>query len=153
MKLLMETIKGKKFEIHVGDDGRFFSVDDGSRTEADTLAGLKTKLASGMRRAAVKVEIPVVWWNNGKLKRGMFTGIHARNQNLLLREDDGKSEQISSWEGSKKYFPPEHAEQLAELSAASVAAANALEAFTDKYSFDIRYEIKKIVETCEAAPQ
>lgn len=102
---------GKTYEVLVDEDGRFAFYSDSIYHRADTLEGLR-KLA---RRLKAKFELPFTRVNAEGVRNGTVTGIHASNSNLLVRWDDGSTEQIYGYSSSSGDMP--------QLSHADFAAA------------------------------
>jgi len=156
MKLTSIEVKGKTFEVDVHQrDGRFSTEHGGDTVYATTLDELKTKLAGQISRSKVKLNIPFVRWetdkyNNGRksrLVRGVVTGMHASNRNILVRFDGQKSTEQESGYNSEKHVRPEVADELLRLGAARDKANEEYDEFVREHSFDAREEIRKLLGT------
>lgn len=141
-------VKGKKYKVSVDSEGRFYASHDNERVSADSLKQLENKLA-GFINDSKKVTISFVkweradWYNKkGRLRRGVITGIHAGNGNLLLKYDDEKV-RLQQWSGS--YYDPIHAEELEQLARAVEKAEAELEAFKNRHSFDGKARVRKLL--------
>ena len=142
MKLSDIEIKGRKFGVEVDqDDGKFFASLDGDRVYAPSLDELKTKLAGRLTRSKVKVSIPFVRWDEGKLLKGIITGIHASNGNLLVAWDGKKGSEQEY--GYKEYINPVVADELARLGKARDDAKQALDDLIEKHSFNGKEAVRK----------
>lgn len=143
MDLTEIEVKGKKFDVSVDErDGRFCANFDGFEVRAYTLAGLKSALAKRVSNSNVKTSIPFVRWENGKLRAGTITGIHASNRNLLVKwkEEKGTEQKYSGY--ANLYITPEVADLYAALAKASEDAEKALDEFTEANSFDGREAVR-----------
>jgi hypothetical protein len=145
MKFGSVEVKGKKFDIEVGSDGKFGTNSDGSWLKADTLDQLKTKLATQISRAKLKLSIPFCRWvAGGRLRKGIITGIHASNNNILVKFDDEKTtEQEDIWYSGGAYIDPEHAGELDRLGKACMKASQEYDDFVDKHKFNAKEAVRK----------
>src|SRR5207237_10661667 len=116
---------------------------DGDRVYAPSLDELKTKLASRLTRSKVKVSIPFVRWDDGKLLKGTITGIHASNSNLLVTWDGKKGSEQEYGYGSAKYVSPAMADELARLGKARDDARQALDDLIEKHSFNGKEAVRR----------
>lgn len=87
-------VEGQKFEITVNnDDGTFWSEIAGESVWSSNLKGLETKfwqlvaLDHDEKRHKVSFNIEKRW----------ATGIHGGNGNLIVKEADGSTTQLRSW--------------------------------------------------------
>jgi hypothetical protein len=142
MKLTTIEVKGKKLEVGVWDNGQFYTELGNEQVHADSLEHLKTLCAKKLARAAVKLNIPFLRFDNGQLKRGTITGLHASNRNVLVKWEDGTSSQEYSYQ-STDYIKPELVDEYVKLSQASFVAENALTKFTKLNNMDPKVEIRK----------
>jgi hypothetical protein len=74
--------------------------------------------------------------------RGTITGLHASNDNILVRWEDGNTEQERSYT-SNVYVRPEVADQYAVLGQALDQAQKQFDSFVEKHSLDAKEEIEK----------
>src|SRR5580704_5740868 len=85
-------VRGNKYSITVGDEDGVFRANtaNGSQVSAPTRVELIKKIAAATRRA---LSIPVMVWDNekSKVKRGVITGKHAGNDNLLIKWNGERS--------------------------------------------------------------
>ena len=136
------VIKGKTFAVSLSDSGDFFTDVDGDQVRSESLKELKSKLAKIMLRST-RVSIPFCRWESacwnekgpGKLRTGVIVGIHASNNNLLLRFNGEKGSIQDRGYSLSSFFEPKDGEQLQRLQLAAFAANEALKAFTTKYAF------------------
>src|SRR5258708_5655875 len=124
MKLTTVNVRGQDFAVHVTDQGKFFAELDGDQLTAASLDELRTKLARATLIRNKKLAIPFVLWEEGKMRRGVCTGRHATNRNLLVKWDGQKgAEQISRHYGtSDTFIDPNVETEYTELCKAADAA-------------------------------
>lgn len=152
MKFDTLTIRGLAFEIEVDDRGSFFCRTDGGILKATTLEGLKKKLTEHSRAKQVNISIPFVYWDDGgwdtknKLIRGVCVGIHAGNDNLLVKLGNGDVQQLSGYRNSDKYVAPEHGQELARIQRAIQQLKKERDEFYEKFALDLRAMIIKALE-------
>lgn len=139
-------VKGKKFQVSIGDEGKFFAEFDNEQITAESLKQLTDKLASRIKKSK-RVAIPVCMWKEeswndepGKIRFGTIIGIHGGNDNLLVQFDDEKtSEQV----GYGNFFDPADATELKRLTEILEAAEKAFEAFKTKYAIDAKAKVRE----------
>ena len=144
-----EKIGGVKYDVNVNSDGVFWATVDGSDVKAPSLKELRDKLTAITRQKRKGVKIPFIVWESewhdqpGRIEKGVCTGIHSGNHNLLaLMGTSTLVKQISGYHGGP-FFQPEQAAQLEKLQRNVEAAAEALEEFTEKYRIDLAKLVEK----------
>lgn len=124
--------EGRTFETTITNAGEFCAMLDGECISNKTLDGLQTKLSMLLRRAVVRIAIPVTRLVEGshtrpQLVNGVLTGLHRANGNPLFKSDGGATEQLTYYGSSgvlERLTPEQHEEFFklhAELGAASLA--------------------------------
>ena len=149
-KLKQLEVKGKKFHVFVNDEGKFFADFDGEQVSADSLKQLTDKLASRIKHAR-RVSIPICMWEQrswseeaGRIRTGTILGIHASNNNLLVKfDDETKSEQVSYGD----FFDPADADELKRLAEAMDSAERAFNAFKEKHEIDAKEKVRALLES------
>lgn len=141
MKLTTIEVKGKKFEVGVFHNGKFCAVLGNDQVTADSLENLKTQLSKRMMKSGIKLNIPFVRFDDGKLQAGTITGLHAETR-ALVQWADGTSSQEYTY-GSEDYIRPEFAGEYERLSQASHEADQALAKFVKQHNMDPKVEIRK----------
>jgi hypothetical protein len=151
MKLTTINVRGQDFAVHVTDEGKFFSELDGARIDAASLDELRTKLARATLMRNKKLAIPIIEWHEGKMRRGVCTGRHAANQNLLVKwEGQAKgSEQTGRW-NSDTFIDPTVEAEYAELCQADEAAGKACREFEKKHTVDVNKLVNEAYAAAEA---
>jgi hypothetical protein len=145
-----EEIRGVKYEIHVDDKGRFCIQIDGDWIKAPTFESLKKRLSEIGRVKQKNIAIPFVYWekdyhDKGKILRGVCVGIHAGNNNLLVKYGNEKTaQQLSTWR-MEPCLDPKHADRLETLNRAVTAAEKALEDFVEKNKLDLPKMVAEII--------
>jgi hypothetical protein len=151
MKFDTIEIRGIKIEIWVDSTGQFFADVDDERYAAPTLELLKKKLNDATRAKQKNVSIPFVYWyegwdDEGRIVRGVATGIHVGNGNLLVKlKGDDRSEQLSNYRRDEAKFDPKHADELMSLWKAKKAASKAIETFTKAHSINLKDLVMKAI--------
>jgi len=144
-KIKTLEIDGSQIEIYANEDGDFFAQVEGrDRVKAPTLKQLERKLRDIKRLNRVKVPITLLKtpsWRSDKqtisFTQGDITGIHASNRALLFKSHDGKSEQLSSYDGQIcRRLTEEEIHHTQSLWEAKVAAEAAWEAHEQSLKVD-----------------
>lgn len=153
MKYTTEKIRGINFEIEIDPGGLFFCKVDGDTISDVTLDGLKKKLMEHSRTKQKGISIPFVMWQEGdydaekgKVVKGVCVGVHAGNDNLMVRLGGGAIEQFSHWRGNTKVFPPECADKLKELRQAHIRTKKELDEFTVENNLNLRELVAKAMK-------
>jgi hypothetical protein len=124
-------VAGTEYPVTLGVSDHKFTVDLGGlgRLQAASFAELEKQA----RKVKVPFELPFIFVTQDGIRLGTVTGIHAGNGNVLIRWEDGTTEQQPRWSGGK-YMPRQPAgdeARLRELMEARNAAQHALEEFTE----------------------
>ena len=138
-------VKGKKFQVSISDEGKFFAEYDREQISAESLKQLTDKLASRIKKSK-RVNIPICMWEKeswsdkpGKIRTGTIIGIHGSNDNILVKfDDEQKSEQISYGD----FFDPADAAELKRLCQALNDAEQAFENFKKKHEIDAKEKVR-----------
>lgn len=143
MKLTTMEVKGRTLAVNVDAMGDFSAiVGEGVTVHAKTLEELREKIGKAMATAAVRVNIPVMRNNDGRVQRGAFTGIHGSNGNYLIKwEGEKGTDQISYFSfssGYSRFIDPACEAEYAELVRRSAEADRALESFEKQHFLDIK---------------
>lgn len=138
MKLCKRNIRGQDVDIEIYDSGEFGAEVEGQQIHDKSLEGLIERLNKAMRQVSAKVAVRFVRWDDGKLRRGTITGIHASNRNLLIKWDGQKGvDQEYTWSDSKYLaLSNDEEEVFVSLCTARDKAQNAVTAFIKKHSFN-----------------
>jgi hypothetical protein len=143
----VETIRGVEYEISLTGAGIFTVEVDGDDITATTYEALRKKLMAINKK---KIAIPFVYWDKDaeKIARGVVVGIHAGNNNVLVKQDGRQNvEQLRSWFGRNRYFAPGVAAKLRELNKALMKAEKDLESFSEKNALDLGELATKALST------
>lgn len=157
-------VRGTKYEIEVDEAGRWHTIVGSERVTAESRSELKDKLLELSAKAAVKVAIPfTLMTSSGGVRRdrsparGVITGIHAGNGNMLVKW-------LSGWQaGTSTQWTPsyqdvifegdvslEDAAEYARLREADQQAKQALALFINERKIELRdrvvVAIKEAVE-------
>jgi hypothetical protein len=138
--------------------GTLFETElDGQPLSSESWEGLVTKVAKAVRKSSVKISIPFSKLEEAaagcgaRVRNGLVTGIHGANGNLLVKWDDGKSEQARSF-GSVSYVRRLSAAEARELVSAANAAFLAQRAVWDALSgfrIDLQREAARAVREAQ----
>lgn len=134
------NIRGRKIPVSVDDgDGKFYAEIDGDEVTRGTLQSLRATLSS--RAAKEAVETPIISveesWESGKLKikKGVVTGKHSGNGNLLLRYEGEDTTRQGYRYGCKILRGDTNTGKLRALYAAKEKAKNAYSEFISDHLF------------------
>lgn len=136
----IKTVSGD-LPVDIDGDGRFSSNLEGTSIYADTLQALTEKVRD-LSKKMVKMEIPGTVirygrWDTGDPKFAdiIVTGIHSANNNLMVKDDKGKTYQFTYY-GDHCYvrLTVERQEEYLRLRKAKLDA----EAAFDKFEKSIR---------------
>lgn len=148
MKFDTIKIRGISFDIFINNQGKFFTQIDGDDVKADSFDALKKKLMSSTGRKSIS--IPFVYWEDagwnsesGHLVRGVCVGMHAGNDNLLVKLGNDQGTQQFSAYHHEQHFDPKHAEEITRLQEALTSANKAWEKFKEKHRFNLRDAVVK----------
>lgn len=109
-------VRGTSYPVTVDEAGRWHTIVGSERITGDTRAELQDKLRELSAKAAVRVEIPFVLMTAGGgirregdgTARGIVTGIHAGNGNMLVDWKTG-------WQaGQKTQWTPSYSDVIFE---------------------------------------
>lgn len=139
-------VKGKKFQVSIDDEGKFFAEYEHEQISAESLKQLTDKLASRIARSK-RVNIPFCMWEKeswndkpGKVRTGVILGIHGSNDNILVKfDDESKSEQL----GHGDFFEPADAAELKRLSEALNAAEESFNEFKKRHEIDAKAKVRE----------
>lgn len=142
-------VKGKKFQVSISDEGKFFAEYDHEQISAESLKQLTDKLASRIKRSK-RVGIPICMWEKqswndkpGKIRSGTIIGIHGRNDNILVKfDDEAKSTQVSYGD----FFDPADAAELKRVAEALNSAEQAFYAFRKQHAIDVKGKVREALD-------
>ena len=146
MRLTTLTIRNRKIDVHVLDNGKFEAEYKGQELEAATLDSLKEKLERAVRNDKID-PIRFIHWNGESLAHGMCTGLHATTGHMLVKWESEK--QIAQHYALDGAIPPEHEAEYKKLCDAVVAAESARSYFAQQYQFDLKQQVKDALEKHE----
>lgn len=145
------TVRGTKYEVKVTDNGDWVTQAGSEQIRAATRTGLKDKLTELSARAAVAIAIPFVlltdsnYGRSGTVSRGLVTGIHAGNGNLMITWTTGwRAGKKTQWTPSYQDVvfggdvTDEDVEQWRELRKVKAAATRELESFEQERKIQLR---------------
>jgi hypothetical protein len=139
-------VKGKKFQVSISDEGKFFAEYEREQISAESLKQLTEKLADRIKKSK-RVSIPICMWEKeswndkpGKIRTGVILGIHGSNDNILVKfDDEPKSEQVSYGD----FFDPKDADELKRLSETLNDAETAFQNFKKKHEIDAEEKVRE----------
>ena len=126
------NVEGTDYPVLLGEEGMFGATIDHVWYEADTLAGLKQKVAADARRKRVSVRIPFTVAHQGQISHGVATGVHGPDGSITVRWDDAPHRPASLVDShlvTLRRLTDDEAEQYLHLRAALWAACAAVELF------------------------
>jgi hypothetical protein len=136
-------VRGQKIRVWLDGLGMFRATLDSGNDyiQAATREGLSGKLSAALREASVQVQVRFSKMaSGGRLTRGIATGIHAGNGNVLVTWADGSKGQLDKYQGSRAIMDDmDDADALdaERLSHAVAAASRAYASFAQKHEFDL----------------
>jgi len=111
-------VKGVRHQIKVGNDGKWHSWPGGEQVTAETREGLAKAIDRHTRKSVATIAVPFTQLSGQRARHGVATGIHSRTGAVLVRWDDGETEQLHRYYGSDKIVTrlsdEDHAEWLAK---------------------------------------
>jgi hypothetical protein len=142
-------VRGTKYEIHIGDDGKFMVEVDGVSHTAPTLDSLKKRLNEVTRIKQKNIAIPFIMWEekfdkDGEIRHGVCVGIHAGNGNFMVKLDGGDAHQFPRWQNDG-FFNPKAEKRLIELHKALSKATNDLEKFAKENKLNLLRKITELI--------
>jgi ribosomal protein L35AE/L33A len=141
-------VKGKKFQVSISDEGKFFAQYEHEQISAESLKQLTDRLADRIKKSK-RVSIPICMWEKeswsdrpGKIRTGTITGIHGSNDNVLVKfDDEARSEQVSYGD----FFDPKDSAELKRLAEALNDAEQAFENFKKKHEIDAKEKVRELL--------
>lgn len=134
-------IKNVAVDIFFSDHNNGFIAElNGDQVSAPSVDELKEKIKRRLTARALRVSIPFVRWEDGKLKRGTVTGIHGSNHNFLIRWEGEKQAQ-QEWGRDSAYIDPSVEGELELLARKHHDAELALSKFTKQHHIDVKGKV------------
>lgn len=153
-KVTTLTVRNEDFDVFVDEYGQFHTDCKGQPLVSDTLDKLKERLTVAVRKAAVKLAIPVTRlvskYGKTFYEAGVLTGIHAGTSRVLYRGEISGPEQIEGYVAG--VFQPLSPEQIADhtkLRQASADAQRALGEWEEAYRLNPRKAVTEAIEAKE----
>lgn len=150
MSKLYIRASARAFEVTVNSGG-FFQVEvDGADLHAPSFKELEAKVTKHLK---LKLSIRFCRldgdrWDSDdkekKLRRGVITGIHSGNDNLLIKWDDEKKIDQSYTHSEYLRLTEKEEQAYLALHRAYVKACADLERFREEHAIDVREEIKRL---------
>lgn len=140
------TVKagGREFPVQIDGQGKFVA---NLGMEGIVTAATYDDLVKKARKTKTPFELP---FTTVEGKHGTVTGIHATNQNLLVRWEDGKTEQLAYYAG-RDYLArldDDATEMVKQLNQERTRAVDALEKF--KAAHKLEGGLRNAVEKAQA---
>ena len=147
-------IRGQKIDLYIDGDGKFSAEYDGEEYYAPSLEALTKKLNRATKKP---LSIPFYRWEQeygakaGKLRHGMIVGLHAANNNVLVKFDGEKgSEQDRAWSNSSFLkLTPDEATKYESMRKAYSALGEQIEEFEESHKFSGRKAAEEAIENLE----
>lgn len=158
MKLKTITVKGQQFDVEVDQAGKFGTNYPNKRFYSfASLQELEQDLTKELSKPTFKASIPFARWKDGKLLKGVGTGIHGRTSNVLVKWEDGSTSQEDSWSyhGSDflRFPTPEEEAQFVHVCQEAASFEAQRRALYDKYKFDLRKELQAHLDKMVREPK
>lgn len=142
-KVTTIEIDGAKYPVDCNEYGEFGTNAEDGWITAPSLDLLTKKLLSISKRKRAHIKIPFYCDDNGKLLRGVITGIHARTNNFLVAWDTGKKDQGNYW-GDYYAIDDKELPEANRLLTAATAATKAWDTFKSKHKMeDVKQRVAK----------
>lgn len=136
------SINGVDYPVQVDDAGMFSATVSGLWYEADTLAGLRSKV---LINQCARIEIPFTTLDNGVIRHGICTGVGRDGNLLVCWEDNGARTELATWHlVTLQRLDFNQSDHYRRLAAALWAADAQLRSFENVYAINLR---DKIAET------
>ena len=143
------NVRGTKVEVHTTIDHNFAATWNNNYYSSPTWDGLRKKLLVASKN--LKIEVPFFEVRNAAA--GVATGIHTNSGNILVRWANGKTDQLSSWNGANERLRCLSDEEVAEfvsLKAAVVTAEKAFKKFRDDRAINLKQVVLDAIKALEA---
>jgi len=137
-------VRDAEYEVDITLDGIFWVVVNNEKLSDSSLEGLRKKMIVATKRPAAKVSVPFV---SVEGVRGVATGIHGSTRNILVRWENGKTEQLNHWSGLiLDDLTPQENEERHDLRARYDNASKALKKFQSDHRFDLLRAVQDAVQ-------
>lgn len=151
---------GIELPVFVDEDGNWSVTHAGRYLHSGTKDGLAAQVGKLIKTATVKVNIPFTVLSRNAfrtavgVRRGVATGIHSANGNVLARWDSGEAEQLGSVGhnyGTMGDLTPEQAAEWVRLDVAQQRAAQTLHDFERAHILSLTHAVKTAVDKAAEA--
>lgn len=143
------TVRNQEFEVSMNPEWgsmEFRTRVNGKQVESKTWKGLQAAIGTELRKADVTVEVRFM---DSRTRRiGTATKIHAASKNVMVRWDDGITEQHH---GGAVLAPDTDAAELRRLRLVAKEAQNALGAFEHEHRLGDYNGLRALVEEAQRA--
>lgn len=143
------TIRNRDFPVTVDDSGTWRAEFDGGVLTSGTKENLRAALQRAINRKSVKVAVPfsiisrTVGGGGVQVRTGVATGIHAKNNSLLVRWDDnGKADQLTPYSTYLIALTPAERAEWRTLHTAAFDAKRALAEFERDHALNLRNAVQ-----------
>lgn len=157
-------VDGKQYPLYVNVRGIFLvMLEEGEEIESSTLDALKQKvhLALLKKRRQATIDIPFYFWKvdthwkvggihrvRGCLRSGRIVGVHAGNDNLLVKWDDEKGTDQAGVSEQRDFLrlTSQEAKHYVYLRRTEQEGVDARVAFEGEHRFDARAEAEVLMK-------
>lgn len=133
-------VRGTNYPVYADARGTLGAVMGGTEYVGSSMDTLRTYMMAASRRQQVKVSVPFSKLITGTydperatVQHGVATGIHASSGNVLIRWQDGKTEQASGYSGYMQPLSQDESSEYIRLHQAKAAANKALSQFEEAH--------------------
>lgn len=147
-----EKILNTDVEVHASRHGMWeilVPIEDGGHTtlgRGDTLDKAKNQARSELSKRKVKVEVPFFHPQTGQA--GVATGLHARNGSILVRYDDGATDQVRfHFDVLAPTTPPEKIEEMCRKEEESRRLAREVQGIRQDYKMSLGHTVERAIDS------
>jgi hypothetical protein len=143
--------------VRVDDQGRWHATYEGNSVDASSKSALAAQVGKLAKKATVKVEIRFTILDQRSyaaahaVKRGTATSIHARSGQVMVRWDNGSSEQLTGYPTTLGDLTPDEATQWVTLNAAQRQATEAMSSFVKAREINLNRVVRDAIDKAAEA--
>lgn len=148
-------VRGKRYEVTVGREGTFYTKVHNRGVHATSREELRNAVMKATKRARVTVEVPfsitqtVRYSRKRTVKSGIAVGLHQGHGAILVKYDDGSTEQLDTGFSSSTTLVPladDEAKEWVRLQDERDRTYAELQEFEKTHRLDLRKVVEAAVE-------
>lgn len=147
------TVRDKYYKVDLDWHGKFTATVNGSVVESTTRSGLEEAIKRMTKEKHITVSYPFCAFDREEVIRGVATGVHTGNGNVIVKWEGGKTEQINAYHRSSymRNLTATEVTKLKKLSAAYSKVEHEFVTFKDSLNIDLLNEVR--AEIAKANPE